>query len=113
MPKKQKSVKKGVAVKQNLQIKNIKELIKKNGEIQELRKYENGRYGAFFENGQFRWVSIDNSKTTKCPCNCKTKKCKCGCVKGLCKCNMKGGGKTIDLQTAVKLLRNYYSEKYN
>ena len=71
--------------------------------------------GAFFGNGQFRWVSISNKKTTtKCTCNCKTEKCNCGCPKGICNCNMKGGGgKPINLKTAVNLLRNYYSQKYD
>jgi len=109
-----------------MDIKNILILETAHGDIKELRKYKNNRYGAFFHNGQFRWVSIisdkKNSKVIckkKCNCGCAKGMCNCkqktcGCAKGKCACNMTGGGtKSIDLKTAVKLLRNYYSQKYN
>ena len=128
MTDKGKISRKGSLTKQKLNINNKQDLEKKHGKIDEVRKYKNDRYGAFFADGQFRWVSILNKESTtkkqcnckakncKCAkgvCNCKAKNCKCGCAKGICSCNMKGGGKSIDLKTAVNLLRNYYSQKYN
>uniref|UniRef100_A0A6C0B5N2 Uncharacterized protein n=1 Tax=viral metagenome TaxID=1070528 RepID=A0A6C0B5N2_9ZZZZ len=96
MPYKQKADRNGVIVKdgKDMNIKNINDLESKHGEITEIRKYKNNRFGAFFTDGQFRWISFSDKK--KSPKN-----------------NMKGGsGKSIDLKTAVKLLRNYYSQKY-
>lgn len=135
MSNKQKTPRAGKPVKKkdmkDMNIKNITILESAHGNIRELRKYKNNKYGAFFHNGQFRWVSIISDKKTskvtsnckkkgcdcgcgKGTCTCKKKKGKCGCGKGICACNMTGGGtKSIDLKTAVKLLRNYYSQKYN
>ena len=96
MPNKQKTDREGVIVNdiKEMNIKNIGDLESKHGEITEVRKYKNNRFGAFFTDGQFRWISLsDKKKSTKN--------------------NMKGGStKSIDLKTAVKLLRNYYSQKY-
>ena len=118
MNSKNKSPKKGSVINSSKKIKNLKELEKKHGKLCEMRQYKNGRYGAFFKDGQFRWVGVNEKKTKKLKKSPKKsprksrKKCICGSSN--CNCNMTGGtNKAIDLKTAVKLLRNYYAEKYN
>ena len=121
MHKKNKNTKKGMIVKKYTKEKiyNIKGLEKANGKLQEVRNY-NGKFGGFFNNGQFRWIrfekKVKSPKKISCPCKCNTTNCKCRCPNNTCICNIKGGAvgkKSIDLKKAVKLLRNYYSEKYN
>ena len=110
----------------NARIKNKVVLEKKHGKVCEVKEYKNGRYGAFFKDGQFRWVGLENKKRSpkKSPKNSpkkspkkrskKKKRCDCKCDNTKCNCNMTGGGnKPIDLKTAVKLLKSYYADKYN
>lgn len=40
----------------NIQIDSIKKLEKKLGDVIEIRKYNTGIYGAFFQNNQFRFI---------------------------------------------------------
>tara|TARA_Y100000389_G_C17254456_1_gene409809 strand:+ start:423 stop:710 length:288 start_codon:yes stop_codon:yes gene_type:complete len=95
MVKKIKKTRAGIRVKNYNRgdIGNLENLEKSNGKLLEVRNYS-GRYGGFFKNGQFRFIRFTNNNTEA-------------------KVQKGGNKKTINLKKAVKLLRNYYSEKYN
>ena len=124
------STRKGELIKKKIKVKNSNKLEEKHGKIVEMRRYQGGRLGVFFKDGQFRFATEEKNITKKSKrspkkknkkslkkknCKCSTKKCKCNCTKGVCSCNMKGGGgrSPIDLATAVKLLKEYYTTRYD
>ena len=95
------------------------------GKLIEVREYNNGSIGAFYSNGQHRFISgasrnknkvidknsrkykVSEPRWTNRPSDSNIKK-------KLRQKNQSGGNsKPVSLKTAVKLLREYYSEKYN
>ena len=89
---------------QGYHIKNKSLLESTNGKIITIKKYPNDRYGGIFENGQFRWLVYDKTDVIT---DDHSK------LQESCKNSIDEGGVSVDLKTAVNLLRKYYFEEEN
>tara|TARA_B110000211_G_C14059489_1_gene544867 strand:+ start:415 stop:723 length:309 start_codon:yes stop_codon:yes gene_type:complete len=91
--------------KDTINIKNQPVMESTHGKIISIKKYANGKYGGVFEDGQFRWVGIetqlqpDNQSPSlpMSPANGSSVE----------------GEDSVDLKTAVDLMRKYYFDDSN
>ena len=88
-----------------INIKNKPTMESTHGKIISIKKYANGKYGGVFEDGQFRWVGIEtqiqsdnqSSSLPLSPANGPSVE----------------GKDSVDLKTAVDLMRKYYFDESN